>query len=122
MNKLLADENFPASVIAALVAAGFDVVSIADTMPSIDDLDVLRQACAADRRLLTFDSDFGDLVFFHGVPPPPAILFFRMHPIIVAEVQAAALRALAEVPDGYFAVVGRDATRLRLLRPKAAGG
>lgn len=121
MMRLLADENFPALVSEALVAEGFDIVSIARAMPGLDDVGVLRHACESGRRLLTFDSDFGDLVFFHGAPPPPAILLFRMHPIIVAEVQAAALRALAEVPDGYFAVVGRDATRLRPLHPKAAG-
>jgi predicted nuclease of predicted toxin-antitoxin system len=115
---LLADENFPGPVIDGLVAAGHDVLSIARTTPGINDRSVLDLARQMGRRLLTFDSDFGDLVFFHAAPPPVAILYFRMHPIIVKDVLEAALRALTETPDGHFAVVGREGTRLRPLQPE----
>jgi predicted nuclease of predicted toxin-antitoxin system len=114
---LLADENFPGPVIDGLVAAGHDVLSIARTTQGIDDRSVLDLARQTGRRLLTFDSDFGDLVFFHAVPPPVAILYFRMHPIIIEDVLEAALHALIETPEGYFAVVGREGIRLRPLRP-----
>ncbi|HUY04492.1 MAG TPA: DUF5615 family PIN-like protein [Rhodocyclaceae bacterium] len=72
-----------------------------------------RQAHDTGRWLLTFDSDFGDLVFFHGAPTPPAILYFRMHPIVVADVLSAARQALTEVPEGHMVVVGRETLRLR---------
>jgi len=113
VRRLLADENFPGPVIDALLADGFDVLAIARTTPGINDVEVLRQAHDTDRWLLTFDSDFGDLVFFHGAPTPPAILYFRMHPIVVADVLAAARQALTEVPEGHMAVVGRETLRLR---------
>ena len=113
--KLLADENFPGPVIDGLIAAGFDVLAIARSTPGLDDRGVLRLARESCRRLLTFDSDFGDLVFLHGVPPPPAILYFRLHPIVPAEVLDAARRALDEVPEACFAVIGRDAVRLKPL-------
>lgn len=113
---LLADENFPLSVIVALEADGFDVLSVARESPSIDDRAVLELACRTGRCLLTFDSDFGDLVFFRGAPMPVAILYFRFHPIITQEILVAAQKALQEVPDGYFAVISKDATRLRPMK------
>lgn len=112
---LLADGNFPLSVVDALIAAGFDVLSVTRVSPGINDLAVLDLACRTDRRLLTFDADFGDLVFFRGAPPPPAILYFRLHPIVPEEVLAVALRALSETPDGHFAVATSDDTRFQPL-------
>jgi len=32
------------------------------------------------RWIVTFDRDYGDLVFREGLLPPPAILFFRQEP------------------------------------------
>lgn len=32
------------------------------------------------RWIVTFDSDYGELVFREGLLPPPAILFFRQEP------------------------------------------
>lgn len=110
---LLADENFPGHVIRALVAAGHDVLSVASVSPGISDRAVLELACRSGRRLLTFDADFGDLVFAQGAEAPVAILYFRLHPIVVEEVVQPALRALKGVPDGSFAVVSRDSIRLR---------
>jgi len=110
---LLADENFPGDVIKALLAAGYDVLSVATYSPGINDRAVLELACSTGRRLLTFDSDFGDLIFAQGVAAPAAILYFRLHPIVVEEVTQIALRALGDVPDGFFAVLSREGIRLR---------
>jgi predicted nuclease of predicted toxin-antitoxin system len=116
---LLADENFPLPVVDGLAEAGYDVMSIAISSPGINDLGVLELACRTERRLLTFDSDFGDLLFSRKVPEPPAVLYFRIHPILPGNVLAAALRAIPEVPDGYFAVITREHTRLRPFATKA---
>ena len=116
MNRaLLADENIPGPVIRGLTQAGHDVLSVALFAPGIDDLAVLDLARRTGRRLLTFDGDFGELVFSRGAVTPVAILYFRLHPILIDEVIALALRAIAETPDGYFAVVSRDGTRIRPL-------
>jgi predicted nuclease of predicted toxin-antitoxin system len=117
MRALLADENFPLSVVNGLIAAGYDVLAVARINPGIDDRAVLDLARETARSLLTFDSDFGDLVFSHRALPPPAILYFRIHPIVADDVLAAALRALSEVPDGAIAVITRDDTRLRRFDP-----
>lgn len=110
---LLADENFPFAVIKSLAGMGYDIASIAADHRGVSDRAVLALARESGRWLLTFDSDFGDLVFFHGEPPPPAIVYFRLHPIRADEVLAVALRALAETPDGHLAVATRENTRLR---------
>ena len=70
-------------------------------------------ARAEQRWLRSFDGDFGELVFLRGAEPPPAILFFRLHPIVTVDVLDLALRALDQVPAGVFAVVTRDGTRMR---------
>ena len=63
--------------------------------------------------LLTFDADFGDLVFDKGAAAPPAVLYFRVHPIVASEVLALALRALGEEADACFTVVTQESTRGR---------
>ena len=118
ISKLLADENFPLPVIKSLIDAGYDVLSIAEISPGINDRAVLSLACESGRSLLTFDVDFGDLVFSHGVEPPAAILYFRLHSIILDELLIITLCALNEVQPGYFAVIQREGIRLRKLKEK----
>lgn len=120
--RLLADENFPGPEIAALAEDGHDILSVARSHAGADDAGVLALAIEEERWLLTFDSDFGDLVFLRHHPAPPAILLFRLYPIIIADVLAAARRALNEVTAGHFAVVGREATRLRPFRSTPSRG
>lgn len=77
---LLANENWPRPALLTLRAAGIDVVAIAETMPAAGDAPVLRYAAAHRRWLLTFDRDYGELVFARSVPPPPAIVYLRQGP------------------------------------------
>lgn len=77
---LLANENFPAPAIRKLRAAGVDVVAISEAMPAVSDKAVLEFARREQRWIVTFDRDYGDLVFREGLLPPPAILFFRQEP------------------------------------------
>lgn len=77
---LLANENFPAPAIRKLRAAGVDVVAVSEVMPSVSDKEVLEYARREQRWIVTFDRDYGDLIFRDGLLPPPAILFFRQEP------------------------------------------
>ena len=70
---------------------------------------------ASDYFLLTFDVDFGEMVFSRGIEPPVAILYFRLHPIIIEELLALALSSIKEIRPGYFTVISREGTRLRKL-------
>ncbi len=74
---LLANENWPRPALVALRSAAVDVESVSETMPRASDTEVLRHAARTGRWVLTFDRDYGELVFARLVPPPPAIVYFR---------------------------------------------
>lgn len=113
MSRFLADENFPPSVAQQLSAEGHDVELAAKILRSSPDTAVLRHARESGRGLLTFDSDFGDLIFLEGEAPPPAVFYFRLHSVLLPVVIERARIALREFPEGYFVVVERDAIRTR---------
>jgi predicted nuclease of predicted toxin-antitoxin system len=113
VTRVLLDENLPAGAARGLEAAGHDVASVAALAPGLDDSGVLALARAESRILLTLDADFGDLVFQRGELPPTAIVYLRLHPIVVDEVLAMALRALGGPLDACFVVVTRRGLRRR---------
>ena len=78
---LLVNENFPAPALRSLRAAGFDVLAVAEDMPGATDRVVLEHVRTLGRWLVTFDRDYGELVFLHELPPPSAIIFIRQEPI-----------------------------------------
>ena len=51
--RLLADENIPLPSIRLLRAAGHDVASVREERPGAADTDVLQQAVATERALLS---------------------------------------------------------------------
>jgi predicted nuclease of predicted toxin-antitoxin system len=121
MAALLLDENMPRSMGRALAEAGHDVVFAADTQPSAEDQNVLALARAGQRILVSFDADFGDLVYQRGMPAPPAIIYLRMHPIDAAIASEMVTQALAETVAGQFVVCTRQGRRSRALPKPAAG-
>lgn len=113
MMRLLADENFPGEAVEALRVAGYDVLWIAEDAPSIDDQDVLARAVREQRLLLTFDKDFGELVFRLRYPAGNGVVLFRIPPYdpeYVAQF-AVVLLAMNIIWIGYFSVV--DGNRIR---------
>ncbi|MBL8289159.1 MAG: DUF5615 family PIN-like protein [Rubrivivax sp.] len=115
MAALLLDENMPRSASTALASAGHDVVHLADIDPGADDRRVIARARESGRVLVTFDADFGDLVYQHGEAPPAAILYLRMHPVDAAAAAALLLQALAAPVAGQFVVCTREGLRRRPL-------
>lgn len=76
--RLLADENVPRPLIAALVALGHDVVAVTDEMAGTDDRTVLATSTAHNRILLTEDRDFGDHAVRDG-EPAVGIVLLELH-------------------------------------------
>ncbi len=96
----------PGEAIAAMRAAGHDVLWIAEDAPSIADLDVLGRAFGDARVLVTSDKDFGELAIsaapslaVHGV-----VLVRAHRSDVIAELAMSALAAHADM-DGKFVVV-----------------
>jgi predicted nuclease of predicted toxin-antitoxin system len=77
MAKFLANENVPAEAVRAAQAAGIDLVWVHDTMPGANDDAVLATAVSEGRVLVTFDKDFGEMVFHLGRTASPGIVLHR---------------------------------------------
>ncbi len=119
---LLADENIPESVVNGLRRAGFDILSMGEHAAAADDRAVLAHARQMGRWLLTFDGDFGELIFRDGEPPPPAVLYFRLHPIVPEQVLALALRVMTSRIESGFVVVTTAGERHRPFVPASDRG
>ena len=114
MSRLVADENVRTEIVAALRHAGHDVVWITETAPSWDDSSILAFAVVNDRILLTYDRDFGELVFRLGQVPPPAIIYVRLSKRDVAGAVDRLLSLLAHgARASYFTIIDPGATRER---------
>ncbi|MCF8364781.1 MAG: DUF5615 family PIN-like protein [Bacteroidales bacterium] len=75
--KLLANENFPNTSVRILRLAGYDICSIGDDFPGIMDEEVVQLAVDENRTILTFDSDYGELIFKHGYKPSAGVIYLR---------------------------------------------
>lgn len=64
--RLLLNENFPAPSTSLLRQFGFDVLSVAEEFAGMKDADVLSIAVREGRWLITFDRDYGGLLFLHA--------------------------------------------------------
>lgn len=78
--KFLANENVPFSSITYLKSAGFDIKAIGIDDPSITDKQVMHIAIDENRTIITFDSDYGELIFKHGYKPEAGVIFIRVQP------------------------------------------
>lgn len=72
--KFLADESLEYSIVLWLRELDYDVISVAEDFPSVDDEKVLEKAVQENRIIITNDKDFGDLVFLNRLPNKGIIL------------------------------------------------
>jgi predicted nuclease of predicted toxin-antitoxin system len=116
--RFLANENVPLASVRRLRRAGHDVSSASEEMPGADDRDVLARAAHEGRMLLTFDRDYGELIYRRAAPPPPGLLFLRFRARSPEEPAERVLALLAEPGvdlTGRLTVVERDVVRQRAL-------
>jgi len=115
--RLLANENFPGPAVRALRERGVDVLWVSESMAAATDTEVLARARAEGRWLLTYDRDYGELVFSRGMPPPRAVIYLRQEaypPPRPADL-VLELMALPQRVEGLFLVVTERAVRIRHL-------
>jgi predicted nuclease of predicted toxin-antitoxin system len=118
MMRFLANENFPFPSMKILRTLGFEVKHIGEDNFGISDEEVLKMAVAEKRIILTFDSDYGELIFKYKMEPPPAVVFFRLkgdNPKAAAQILLERMNNGALIINNYFTVIDEDGTRQRRL-------
>lgn len=90
--------------------------------PGTADENVLEHARQRGQVLITFDRDFGELVYHRGAPVPSGILYLRVRGGKTDEIASILLRLIAHPGielAGRFTVVDDDKVRQRpLIQPK----
>lgn len=113
--RILANENIAGAVVDELCARGHDVVWVRAERPGAGDEDVLAWAVAEHRLLVTFDKDFGQLVFSKGATATCGIVLFRLRmagPVALAKRVADVLEQRSDW-QGCFSVV--EEAHLRMI-------
>ncbi len=114
--KFLANENFPNPSIRILRNNGHYVKSISEELAGIPDTEVIRIAQSDNLIILTFDKDYGELLFRYALPQPPAVIFFRDkgdNPIFAGNRLVQMLADKAIVIDNCFTIIEESNVRQR---------
>jgi predicted nuclease of predicted toxin-antitoxin system len=114
---LLANENVPLPSVTYLRGLGYDVAAVAEAGAGIRDREVLQKAAAEQRWVVTFDRDYGELVFARRGPLPPAVLYMRLRSYRPDQPGRILASLLAEPAAfaGHFVVVEDGGLRKRPL-------
>jgi predicted nuclease of predicted toxin-antitoxin system len=117
--RLCANENISEDCVLKLRQTGHDVLWIRESAPGCTDEDVLVRAHKESRTLITFDKDFGHLVFQRGAQASHGVILFRISQSSSAASAERVQTALALRDDwaGHFSVVDDFGIRMRLLPP-----
>lgn len=117
----LADENFPLASVRRLREEGHDARAVSEDSAGIADEQVLWWASREGRLLLTFDSDYGGLLYGQSAgeyQPEAGVVYFRLEPLYPEE-PADHLLELLQRPEltfsGQLTVVERERVRQRPL-------
>ncbi len=73
----LANENFPRPSTLLLRSKGFNVKSIQEEYQGISDEEVIKISLELELIILTFDRDYGELIFKYAKENPPSVVYFR---------------------------------------------
>jgi predicted nuclease of predicted toxin-antitoxin system len=73
----LANENFPKPSTSLRREKGYEVGSIQEEFSGIRDEQVIAIALRKKLIILTFDSDYGELIFRYATKNPPSVAYFR---------------------------------------------
>jgi predicted nuclease of predicted toxin-antitoxin system len=116
--NFLANENFPYPSIKILRDEGFYVKSIGEDLGGISDESVMELAVRENLIILTFDRDYGELIFKFQKESPPSVVYFRLKgdsPEIAANLLLRLMKDGLTI-ENHFTVIESTGTRQRKLR------
>ena len=112
--RFLLDVNVGTTIAEAIAGEGHDVSRMSLLTPRAQDTAILAQAVREERVLVSYDSDFTDLIYRDGQPAPPAVIYIRFQPAAVADLVPRILGAITnEGLQGHIVVIGPRVTRRR---------
>jgi len=89
-----------------------------ENRPGISDIEVMEFAKTLNYIVLTFDRDYGELIFKRKLPVPPGVIYLRFvpsHPTETAELLQQLFDRNEITFQGFFTVVDRENIRQRKL-------
>ncbi len=113
--KLLVDENAPRTIVEVLRNCGYDLLWIREYRRGMSDREIVRLSMSEKRVILTFDKDFGELVYRLKVNTPGVILLRISNNQICKERLLEFLKEYADKLEGYFTVLTENRIRRRSL-------
>ena len=114
----LANENFPVFSTRLLRDSGYNVASVIEDTPGAKDQDILKRAHEQSLIVLTFDRDYGELIYRYKSFVPAGVVYFRFDPHTPEEPAEILVNILDKGKVsilGKFTVVERDRIRQRTL-------
>jgi predicted nuclease of predicted toxin-antitoxin system len=116
--RSLANENVPGLLVEALAERGHDAAWIRRDSPGAKDSDILRRSVAEDRVLVSFDKDFGELVYLSGARASCGVVLIRLAASSPESLTARCVAALESRDDwrGHFSVIEPGRIRMATLR------
>ncbi len=114
--KILADENIPRTTIQSLRSLGYDVVSVWEVNPGMNDEQVVQLSIREKRIIITFDKDFGRTALTN--PNVPGVILMRIPPANPEYITNRIISTLKSVENPYdkLIVVRRNTIRIIPLR------
>lgn len=114
--KILANENVPISSVKILDAAGLNIIAVGTDFPGILDEEVIEIAKKENRTIVTFDRDYGELIFKKGLKPQAGVIYLRWENFQPNEpgeylIQLFNLKQIKF--EGYLTVIGENNIRQR---------
>lgn len=114
----LIDENIPLASAEMLQAEGHNIRTVATLFAGLPDAKILTEAIEKEEYIITFDKDFGEMVFRKNLPCPPAIILFRITTYKPTDPAEIILKLISEKRYsfvGYLTVIHKNKIRQRRL-------
>jgi predicted nuclease of predicted toxin-antitoxin system len=112
--RFLLDVNVGTTVADALIGDGHNVERVGLLTPREQDEQILEWAVREERVLVSYDSDFTDLIFRDRRPAPPAVLYIRYEATDIAVLAARIVKLVRGGSiDHCIVVIGPYETRTR---------
>jgi len=112
---IIIDESTDARIAVALQEAGYKIISIQQTQPGTDDIDIIQMAFAEGAYILTEDKDFGDELVYKKSSHNGAMLL-RLAGVAIEKKIQLVLTAFAKNRRellNAFCVVSKNKLRIR---------